>query len=147
MKSEPDCYSIDDLKRDDQASWDGVRNYQARNFMRDDMRVGDQVFFYHSSCAEPGIAGVAEVCREAYPDHTAWDKDSDHPDPRSTPEKPRWFMVDVCFKKKFTKPLLLKVIKDDPQFHDLVLVQPGSRLSVQPVSAGHFKQLLAKADG
>lgn len=138
MKSEPDCYSIDDLKRDKRGSWDGVRNYQARNFMRDEMQVGDLVLFYHSSCSVPGIVGLAEVCREGYPDHTAWNKKSEHPDPKSTKENPVWYMVDVCFKKKFKEVISLEQLKSDKRFTTMKVVQRGQRLSVQPVSRTHF---------
>ena len=112
MKSEPSCFSIDDLSQAPKQTtcWDGVRNYQARNFMRDEMRVGDLVFFYHSNCQPPGIVGIAEVVRAAYPDFTAWDPDSEHPDMKSTPDKPRWFMVDIQFRQKFAHFLALDAL-------------------------------------
>ena len=144
MKSEPDTYSFDDLKKEPKqtASWEGVRNYQARNYMRDEMRVGDGVLFYHSSCKEPGIVGVAEVCREAYPDFTAWDKKSNYYDPKSTEENPRWFMVDIKYKKPFARLITLKEIKNLPKLKDMKVVQKGQRLSVQPVTKGEFEAIL-----
>ena len=107
MKAEPNTYSIDDLKKEKVSAWDGVRNYQARNFMRDDMRPGDLVFYYHSNTDEPGIAGIAEVCSEAYPDHTAFDANDKHFDPKSDPEDPRWMMVDVRYKRRLKRPISL----------------------------------------
>ena len=146
MKSEPECYSIDDLKRDKQAEWDGVRNYQARNFMRDDMKKGDLVLYYHSNTKPTGIVGVAKVCKEAYPDHTAWDKTSDHPDPKSTPENPIWFMVAVCFEKKFKEIITLDELKADSAFGDMLVTQRGMRLSVQPVHKKHFDKILKMSE-
>ena len=108
MKSEPGCYSIDDLKQDKTTHWDGVRNYQARNMMRDDMKKKDLVLFYHSNAKPTGIAGIAEVIKEGYPDHTAMDPNSEHPDPKSTPDNPRWYMVDIRFKKKFNSIISLQ---------------------------------------
>ena len=142
MKSEPDCYSIDDLKKDKQAEWDGVRNYQARNFMRDDMKIGDKVLFYHSSTKPMGVVGTATVCRESYPDFTAWDPKSDHPDPKSTKENPIWFMVDVCFEKKFDDIVTLESLKLDPFFNDMRVTQRGSRLSIQPVEKKHYDKIV-----
>jgi predicted RNA-binding protein with PUA-like domain len=137
MKSEPSDYSIDDLKSDKRASWDGVRNYQARNFMRDAMKVGDGVLFYHSG-TDPGVVGVAEVCREAYPDHTAFDKRDVHFDPKSKKDNPTWYMVDVCFVKKFKEAIMLVQLKTDSQYNDMLVVKQGMRLSVQPVEKKHF---------
>jgi len=141
MKSEPLSYSIDDLLREKQAEWDGVRNYQARNYMRDDMSAGDKVLFYHSSCDEVGVAGIARVCKEGYPDHTAWSHESMHKDPKSTKENPIWYMVDVCFEEKFDTVVSLKDVKSDPFFNDMPLVQRGQRLSIQPVSKKHFDKI------
>jgi predicted RNA-binding protein with PUA-like domain len=138
MKSEPDVYSIDDLETEGSAEWDGVRNYQARNFMRDDMRVGDRVLFYHSNAKPPGVAGIAEVCREAYPDFTSWDPKSKYHDPKSTPESPRWFMVDVRFVEKFDQVIPLDTLRETPGLEDMVVIKRG-RLSVQPVTADQFK--------
>ncbi len=143
MKSEPSCFSIDDLKKAKIAPWDGVRNYQARNYMRDDMRTGDIVLFYHSNCAEPGVVGVASVAGEAYPDHTAWDPHSEHPDPRSTPERPLWYMVDVAYVDTFAKPVTLRILKADPFFANMLVVQRGQRLSIQPVEKRHAKRIIS----
>ena len=136
MKSEPSCFSIDDLKNRPQQTehWDGVRNYQARNFMRDDMNPGDQVFFYHSNCKPPGIVGVAEVASQAYPDHTAFDPSSEHPDSNSTPDNPRWFMVDVKFVEKFDAMISLDELKNHPELDGMPLLKKGNRLSIIPVS-------------
>ncbi len=135
MKSEPSCFSIDDLKTSPKqtSAWDGVRNYQARNYMRD-MRIGDQVLFYHSNCNPPGIIGVAEVVREAYPDHTAFDPGSEHPDPKSTPDNPRWFMVDIRFKSKFKHLIALDTLKHYSELKNMILLRKGNRLSVFPVT-------------
>jgi predicted RNA-binding protein with PUA-like domain len=145
MKSEPSTFGIDDLasKRGQTEHWDGVRNYQARNFMRDEMHVGDQVFFYHSNCEEPGIVGIAEVAREAYPDFTALDPKSKYYDPKSTEEKPRWFMVDVRFIRKFTQGIPLRQLRENPLLKDMLLLQKGSRLSITPVTAREWKAILA----
>lgn len=139
MKSEPSCFSIDDLAAapNQISPWDGVRNYQARNFMRDQMAIGDLVFFYHSNCALPGIVGIAEVCRDAYPDHTAFDPFSEHPDPKSSLENPRWFMVDICFREKFPC-LSLHELKRYPELAGMQLLRRGNRLSVMPVSADEW---------
>lgn len=142
MKSEPDVYSIDDLRRDGFSPWEGVRNYQARNFMRDNMRVGDYVLFYHSNAKPPGIAGVGRVSRESYPDFTATDPDSKYFDPKTDPEKPRWMMVDVAFVAKFDELLPLQQLKDDPELSEMLVVQRGQRLSVQPVVQADFERVL-----
>jgi len=142
MKSEPSVYSIDDLERDKQEHWDGVRNYQARNFMKNDMRVGDMVLFYHSNADVIGVAGLAKVCKEAYPDFTAWDKRSKYYDEKSTKEDPRWFMVDICFVEKLKRVVTLKELKENKKLKDMLVVQKGSRLSVQPVSEKDFKELM-----
>jgi len=137
VKSEPDVYSIDDLARDGSTSWDGVRNYQARNFMRDDMRVGDLVLFYHSNAAPPGVVGVAEVSREAHPDLLALDPRSDYFDPRATKDDPRWWMVDIAYRAHLPRPLSLQALRDAPELEGM-LVTTKSRLSVQPVDPAHF---------
>lgn len=145
MKSEPNEFGIVDLKNRPKQTepWDGVRNYQARNFMRDDMRAGDQVFFYHSNCAEPGIVGIASIAREAYPDPTAFDKKDPHYDPKSDPDKPRWFLVNVKFERELTRTITLKEIKEHAAKLDgLALVRRGNRLSVMPISAAHWKFIL-----
>jgi predicted RNA-binding protein with PUA-like domain len=142
MKSEPDVYSIHDLEREGQAEWDGVRNYQARNFMRDEMRVGDAVLFYHSNAKPPGVAGVARVCREAYPDHTAHDPHSKYHDPKSTPDEPRWFMVDVEHVESFPEVIPLDTLRETPGLEDMMVIKKGIRLSVQPVAKREFDMVV-----
>ena len=144
LKSEPDCFSIDDLKRVGQESWTGVRNFQARNTLRDSMNVGDLCFFYHSSCDEPGIVGLMEVVSEALPDMTALDVGNEHYDPKSTLEKPIWTTRMMQFVEKFEKPLTLSAIKSDPELKNMIVAQRGSRLSIQPVSDVHFSLVLKK---
>lgn len=138
IKSEPDCYSIDDLRRDKKTYWDGVRNFQARNFLRDSMKKGDLCLFYHSSVNPPHAAGIAEVVREGYPDPTQFDPKSDHPDLESDPHNPRWFVVDIAFRKKFPKPVSVEDIKKNPKLQKMRLLQRGNRLSVFPVSKEEF---------
>lgn len=146
LKSEPSCYSIDDLKRDGIEMWDGVRNYQARNMMRDEMQKGDVAFFYHSNSDPIGIVGLAEiVSRDAYPDPTQFDPKEDHYDKKATKENPRWYVVDVKFKKKFKEPITLQELKHDPYFNDMALTQKGMRLSVQPVKEKHYTRILSMA--
>ncbi|MDX1675500.1 MAG: EVE domain-containing protein [Longimicrobiales bacterium] len=145
MKSEPDVYSIDDLEEDGRTHWDGVRNYQARNLMRDDMEEGDRVLFYHSNASPPGVVGVAEVVKEGYPDHTARDPDSDYYDEKATEEDPRWYMVDIAFVRKLSRMVPLGEIKDEPALEDMVLVN-RSRLSVQPVEEAEFERVLEMAE-
>ena len=144
MKSEPEAFSIDDLEqRPGQTEhWDGVRNYQARNMMRDDMKIGDQVFFYHSNCETPGIVGIAKVVKEAYPDFTAFDPDNNHFDPKSNPDQPTWFMVDVQFVRKLKRTLTLQELKNKPELVELALVRRGNRLSIMPVSAQQWAYIL-----
>ena len=141
VKSEPDCYSIQDLKREKIGSWTDVRNYQARNFLRA-MQKGDLLLFHHSSCAVPAIVGVAKVVKEAYPDPTQFDESKDGYDPKSTKDNPRWSTVDVSLVEVFAEPLPLSEIKSDKTFAGMELVKQGSRLSVQPVSEVHFKRVL-----
>lgn len=143
MKSEPGTFSIDDLAASPKqtACWDGVRNYQARNFMRD-MKVDDEVLFYHSSCKEVGIAGIAKVVREAHPDVTAFDPNNDHYDPKSRKEEPTWFVVDVRFERKLDRVLGLQALKDNPKLADFALTKRGNRLSVMPVAAAHRREIL-----
>lgn len=137
MKSEPSCFGIDTLynRPNKTAPWDGVRNYQARNFMRNTMRIGDQAFFYHSNCNPPGIVGIIEITSEAYPDYTAFDPTSAHPDANSTPDNPRWFMVDVTFKKKFAQMIPLERLRQYPELEEMPLLRKGNRLSITPVTA------------
>lgn len=145
MKSEADCYSIDDLKNDNTTSWGGVRNYQARNFMMRDMSVGDVVFFYHSGGTKEipaGIYGLATVSKPAHPDITQFDKKNDHYDPKSTKEKPIWYCVDIKFSKKLKTPMTLAEVKFDPNLAGIMLAQTGSRLSIQPVSQKHGEYLI-----
>jgi len=144
MKSEPSEFSIDDLaQRPDQTEpWDGVRNYQARNMMRDDMKVGDSIFFYHSNCDVPGIVGIAQVKREAYPDPTAFDPQNKHYDPKSQPEKPTWLMVDVGFVRKLTRAITLAELKDKAELEGLALVRRGNRLSVMPMTENQWHFIL-----
>ena len=149
MKSEPDVFGVDDLAaRPNQTEpWDGVRNYQARNMMRDRMKPGDRVFFYHSNCAEPGIVGIAEVVSDGYPDPTAFDPDDLHYDPKSDPERPRWYLVDVRFVRKLDRTIPLKELKGRAELADMPLVQRGNRLSVMPVTEAHWKFILSLEKG
>lgn len=147
MKSEPDVFSIDDLaarpgKRD---CWDGVRNYQARNMMRDQMRKGDRIFFYHSNCDEPGIVGIAEVAREGYVDHSAFDPHSRYHDPKSDPANPRWFMVDIRYVRKLSRTLPLQELKEHltGNLKGFQLLQRGNRLSVMPVEQQQWEFILS----
>ncbi len=142
MKSEPDSYSIDDLERDGREPWDGIRNYQARNMMRDEMRVGDQAFFYHSSCKVPAIVGVMRVASEAYPDPTQFDESSKYYDPKSSEEEPRWMLVDVEFERKLKRPIPLTELKEHPALDDFLLNRRGNRLSIFPVSKKHWRLIL-----
>lgn len=141
VKSEPGSYSLDDLERDGSTCWEGVRNYQARNHMRD-MRAGDLVLFYHSNADPPGAAGIALVEREAYPDHFSWDQDSRYFDPKSSPDEPRWWMVDLGFVERFARFVPLAELKADPALAGM-LVTGKSRLSVQPVEAVDFETVVA----
>ena len=147
MKSEPDEVSVDDALAAPDATvpWTGVRNYQARNFMRDGMRVGDGVLFYHSSCAEPGIVGIARVASGAYPDPTQFDPKSPYHDPASKPEEPRWLLVDVQVLRK-TRNLTLPELRADPALADMLVLKKGNRLSITPVEAKHWKRILQKLD-
>lgn len=144
MKSEPDVYSIDDLARDGTEPWEGVRNYQARNFMSD-MVVGDWVLFYHSNAKPPGIAGLAKVCKEAYPDPTQFDAKSQYFDSKSRKDAPRWSMVEVEFVEKFPEFLSLQTLKDTKSLKGMRVIQKGQRLSVQPVEKPHFDEVLRLA--
>jgi predicted RNA-binding protein with PUA-like domain len=148
MKSEPDVFGIDDLAKAKRKTthWDGVRNYQARNFMRE-MRRGDRAFFYHSNCEEPGVAGIVKIVRQAYPDHTAFDAADPHFDPKSDPNKPRWYMVDVQLERKFRGVITLATLREHENraLKGLALLKRGNRLSVTPVSAAHWKFILELA--
>jgi predicted RNA-binding protein with PUA-like domain len=146
MKSEPDVFGIDDLARKGRSGWDGVRNYQARNFMRDGMKVGDDVLFYHSSCEVPGVAGLARVSREAHPDPTQFDKKSEYFDPKATREKPIWMMVEVEFVRKFASIVPLERLRKEKALAKMLLLQRGSRLSITPVSSAEWKTVLSLAN-
>ncbi len=143
MKSEPSEYGIEDLKRDKTEHWDGVRNYQARNMMRDQMKKNDLAFLYHSNCDEIGIVGVMTVHREGYPDHTAFDKKDKHYDPKSDPENPRWIMVDVKYKRKLKRTITLQELKTHKKLEGMQLLQKGNRLSIMPVSEQHWEYILS----
>ena len=144
MKSEPSAYSIDDLENHPKQTtpWDGVRNYQARNFMRDKMKIGDQAFFYHSNCKEIGIVGIMEVCSEPYPDFTAFDPDDHHFDAKSDPDNPRWFMVDLKFVEKFPRTITLAELKANPKLEEMLILRKGNRLSITPVSKADWNRVL-----
>ncbi len=142
MKSEPDVFSIDDLKKNKKTHWDGVRNYQARNFMRDDMKIGDQVLFYHSNTDVPGVYGIAEIVKEGYPDFTAFDPEDKHYDPKSKHDSPTWIMVDIKFVEKFKNPASLDSIKENKKLQNMKLVQRGNRLSVMPVAKAEFDEIV-----
>jgi predicted RNA-binding protein with PUA-like domain len=144
MKTEPDVFSIDTLQKMKRAPWDGVRNFQARNFMKTDMKVGDQILFYHSSTTPPGVAGLARVSKEAFPDHTSWEKKSPYYDPRSTPDKPLWFMVEVEFVEKFPHYVTLDEIRGNPRLQKMLVLRRGMRLSIQPVGKEEFGVIVAK---
>ncbi len=143
MKSEPSVYSIDDLEHDGKTAWEGVRNYQARNFMRDEMKTGDLVLFYHSNASPSGVAGLGKIAREAYPDNAAFDKTSDYYDERSNRETPIWFMVDLAFVAKFAGLVSLEQIKQDRVLEGIMVARRGSRLSIQPLTKAHFEHIAA----
>lgn len=145
MKSEPSEFGIDDLilRPNQTEPWDGVRNYQARNMLRDAMQLGDQVFFYHSNCEIPGIVGIAEIVKAGYPDDNAFDPNDKHYDPKSTPEKPIWYKVDVKFVQKFARTISLKELKAHPALQELALVRRGNRLSINPVSPEQWAVILS----
>lgn len=143
MKSEPDAYSIDELERDEQEPWDGIRNYQARNMMRDKMKVGDDVFFYHSSCKVPAVVGLAKIASKAYPDPTQFDPEAKYYDPKSSPDNPRWMLVEVAFVRKTKRSITLKELKAHPGLSDFRLNMRGNRLSIFPVSKEHWDIVLS----
>ena len=144
MKSEPDEFSIDDLAAapDQTAHWDGCRNYQVRNMMRDQMQVGDRALFYHSNTKPPGVAGIMEVAREGYPDHTAFDPNDPHYDPKSDPDKPRWYMVDVRFLARMNRYVPLSELKARPELADMKILQRGNRLSITPITRKEWNTIL-----
>ncbi len=143
VKSEPGAYSFDDLERDGRTMWDGVRNYQARNFMRDDMRVGDVVLYYHSGTAEPAVVGLARVASAAYPDPTQFDAGDPHYDPKADRDHPRWYLVDIEPVRALPQPVALSRLKQDPAVEGLPLVKRGARLSIMPVEEPHLRHILA----
>lgn len=142
FKTEPDTYSIDDLARDGRIHWEGIRNYQARNFLHDDVGVGDEVLIYHSGVPAPAVVGTAKVIRRGYPDSTAWDKSSPYFDERSTPDRPVWFMVDIKFTAKFASPVTLRAVKQASELSDMMVARKGMRLSIQPVDKKHFDKIV-----
>ena len=144
MKSEPETFSLDDLKSrpGQKEPWDGIRNYQARNFMRDDMKKGDQVLFYHSNCKEPGVVGLAEiVSEEAYPDPTQFDSKSNYYDAKASKDKPRWLLVDLKYKATFKRTVTLSEIREEQKLADMLVIRKGQRLSIQPVDRPHFEHI------
>lgn len=144
MKSEPSTFSIDDLAKSQNkiSPWDGVRNYKARNYIKDDMKIGDEAFFYHSSCKVPAIVGLVEIVSAAYPDPSALDKRSPYYDPKSSTQTPRWFMVDVRFKQKFNMPIPLIDLKQNPKLKGFTLLKKGNRLSIMPVTSQEWQTIL-----
>ena len=149
FKSEPNAYSFSDLlnEPDRTAEWDGVRNYQARNFMRDEMKVGDGVLFYHSSNAAPAVIGTAQVAREAYPDNSAWEPGSRYYDAKSTPDNPLWYMVDIQAQEELARPITLKEIKANLTLQGMMLVRRGMRLSIQPVAREEWDEIVSLGQG
>ncbi len=145
MKSEPDVYSFDQLKKDKTTWWTGVRNYQARNFMMKEMKIGDQVLFYHSNAQPPGVAGLATITQLAAPDETQFDKKSEYFDPKATRVKPIWFCTQVGFKKSLKNFVSLTDLRQNPKLKEMLVLQRGSRLSVQPVDEKHFLEILKMA--
>jgi predicted RNA-binding protein with PUA-like domain len=139
LKSEPDCYSFEDLKRDGSTEWTGIRNYQVRNYLRDTMQKGDLALFYHSSANPPAIVGVCEIAGDAIPDKTAWDKDDDHYDPKASPDNPIWYARKVKYVKPLKQPISISDARDMKGLEKMVLLQKGSRLSVMPVTEQEFK--------
>jgi predicted RNA-binding protein with PUA-like domain len=143
MKSEPSAYSIDDLARDRETAWTGIRNYQVRNFLRDEVKKGDMVLFYHSSTTEPGVVGEMRVVKPAYPDPTQLDPKSKYFDARASRSNPPWLCVDVRFKRRFKNPVSLKVLRTETSLTELPILKPGNRLSVVPVTAEEYEQIIA----
>jgi predicted RNA-binding protein with PUA-like domain len=142
FKSEPSAYSYDDLVRDGIGEWDGVRNFQVRNWLRDDIKTGDRVLFYHSSTTPPGVVGIAKVVKDGYPDHTAWDPSSEHPDPKSTPERPLWYMVDLAPERKLDRIVTLDELRSVPALKDMLILKRGNRFSITPVTQEEFDTIV-----
>jgi len=145
MKSEPDAYSIDDLERDGTEPWDGIRNYQARNFLRDKMQIGDRALFYHSNTTPPGVVGVMECVSGPEPDELAFDSKSKYYDEKSDPEDPTWIQRQMKFVQKLPRKVSLTELKEDPELEEMLVVQRGQRLSIQPVEKVHFDHILKMA--
>lgn len=141
IKSEPDVYPLKQLKREKKAEWDGIRNYQARNMMRDEMAIGDLVLYYHSNCAQPGVVGVAKVASKPYPDPTQFDKKSKYHDPKSPEGNPRWILVDMKFVAEFREEVGLARMKEDKALEGMLILRRGNRLSITPVEAKHFRRV------
>ena len=144
MKSEPESYGIEQLRKDKKTAWSGVRNFLARNYMRE-MKVGDGILFYHSSCKVPGVYGIAKVASAPYPDPTQFDSKSHYFEPRATKDKPVWDLVDIAFIRAFKEPVTLPQIRENPALRAMLILQPGSRLSVTPVAPEHFKLIIELA--
>lgn len=146
MKTEPNTFSFDDLKKCPQQTepWDGIRNYQARNMMRDQMKIGDLAFFYHSNCKPPGIIGIVKIVKTAYPDHTAFDPNTKYYDPKSDPNNPRWVMVDVKLHQAFKRLISLEELKQDPKLKNMLILRKGNRLSITPVQKKEWDIILKK---
>lgn len=142
IKSEPSAYSIDDLIRDKKTFWSGVRNYQARNYMRDEMKIGDKVLFYHSNAEPTAVVGICEIIKEGYPDFTAFDHEDSHFDPKSKLDSPTWMMVDVQIVEKLARPITLDEIKNNSKLQNMKLVQRGNRLSVMPIEKKEFDEIV-----
>lgn len=147
LKTDPDSFNIDDLAHAPRqtTAWDGVRNFQARNMLRDAMHTSDRAFLYHSNCAEPGIVGSVEVTRSGYVDVTAFDPHDHHFDPRSTEEKPLWYCVDIALRRQFSRPITLAELRRQPALHGLMILRRGNRLSVTPVTSQHWRHILKLA--
>ena len=145
IKSEPETFSIDDLAKVKREPWSGVRNYQARNYMWKEMRIGDPALFYHSNAKPPGIVGLARVVGEPYPDPTQWDPGSEYFDPKSTEDNPRWWLVDFAFEKKFAELIPLEKLRGIESLAEMVILQKGTRLSITPVAAKHFNAVMKLA--
>ncbi|MCK5944642.1 MAG: EVE domain-containing protein [Planctomycetes bacterium] len=146
FKSEPEAYGIDEFERDGRTFWNGIRNYQARNLLRDEIRLDDGVLFYHSNAKPMAVVGLARVCKEGYPDHTQFEDGDKYHDPDSDPADPRWFMVDIEFVARAAQPVTRDMMKAEPKLDDMMLLQRGSRLSVQPVQKAEWQTILRMAD-
>lgn len=142
FKSEPNAYSYDDLVNDGVAEWDGVRNFQVRNWLKNDIKPGDRILFYHSSTSPVGVVGIARVGREGYPDHTAWDPTSEHPDPKSTPDNPIWYMVDIEPERKLDRMVTLDEMRVQPALRDMMTLKRGNRFSITPVTREEFDTIV-----